>query len=147
MYKHIPVFVVILFLFGCSSMQLYKGEKLPPEQVVKIEGTSNLDITHGGNAAKICAFDTVELDSCQPFIEFQPGEHILRIEVTWFGLAVHNKRYKLNFEAGERYRLGINNDGGGASSPALMYLGKYNKNTGEVDKDIKIIQIYKYAYR
>jgi len=126
---------------------LYQGGKQSPEQVVIIEGMSSLDITSGGKSAKICAFGNKELESCEPYIEFLPGEHILRIEVSSLGLTVHNKKYKYNFKAGERYRLGISADGGGASSPALIYVGKYDKSAGKVIKDTKLISLFKYAYR
>ena len=144
MNKFIIAFIASTLLIGCSTAQLYQGTKQPPENIVIIEGSNVL--ASGGKSAKICALNHKELDSCESSIELLPGEHVLRIEVSSLGLTVHNKKYKYSFKAGERYHLGIAADRGGASSPALIYIGKYDKSTSKVIEDKKIIPLFKHAY-
>jgi hypothetical protein len=75
--------LITVALTGCATTRLYEGAKRSAGDIVMIRGMSNLDITAGGLAAKVCEFDGKPLKTCEPFIEFLPGEHTVKIESTY----------------------------------------------------------------
>ena len=147
--KYSLIFIVCLTLISCSTAQLYKGDKLAPEDVVVIESASALNLSclsASPDKIKICAFDNVEFDSCQQSIEFLPGEHVFRIEISsLLVLTTHNKEYIQRFEAGgERYCLTLTGQQY-TSKPELFYMGMYNKQTKKVDKYVRKINLVEHV--
>lgn len=144
MYKNLIFVVICLTLLNCSTTQLYKGVKLAPEETVIIEGESltnfSCHMAVATNSIKICAFDGVEFDTCQRSVEFLPGEHSFRLELSMYGITMQDKMYRLEFDAGERYCLRIDSYNG-ELNPKLSYVGKYNKQTEKVDLGKKHINL------
>lgn len=144
MCKRILLIVICFSLLSCSTVQLYKGSKLAPEEVVVIEGESltnfSCHMAVATNSIKICAFDDAELDTCQRSVEFLPGEHSFRLVLSAYGITIYENTYRLEFDAGERYCLSIDSYNG-SLSPTLSYLGKYNKQTTKIDLGRKYIKL------
>jgi hypothetical protein len=111
---------------GCATTQLYEGPKRGAGEIVVIRGMSNLDISAGGLAAKVCEFDERPLKTCEPSIEFLPGEHTLEIQSTYFGIAQETQTVFRDFHPGERFLLGIQQRGAFPDMPALIYDGNVN---------------------
>ncbi len=121
--------IAVLWLAGCSNMQMYDGPKQPENAVVMINGMSSWDISAGGLAVKVCKFDGKLLSSCQPFLEFLPGTHTLTIELTNLGITVGNDvDVTREFLAGDRCSLDVR-FGGGTQSPVMNCFGNVNDKT------------------
>jgi len=126
MYKYVFGFALIL-MAGCSNFQVYEGGKRAESEVVIIRGMSNLDISAGGYAAKICGIDGNEFQSCKPFIEFLPGERTLTLKSSYMGVFSKKVDVKKEFTAGDRYLLGLKFIAPANERPVLMYRGNINE--------------------
>jgi hypothetical protein len=130
---HKPTIFLLLMALaaaGCATAPLYDGARRAAGEVVVIEGVSNLDLTAGGHAAKICVFDGQPLSPCAARIEFLPGTHTLKLEATFLGLADPPETITLDFKPGDRYRLTVKPVAEGIYRPSLAYVG--NVNDGSV---------------
>lgn len=106
--KVVMLGIMVVWMTGCSNMQMYDGPKQPDSAVVTINGMSSWDISAGGLAVKVCKFDGKPLDSCQPFINFLPGTHTLTIELTNLGIKVgRDVDDTRDFVAGEKCSLDV----------------------------------------
>ena len=127
--KVVMLVIAMIWLAGCSNMQMYDGPKQPENAVVMINGMSNWDISAGGLAVKVCKFDGKPLSSCQPFIEFLPGTHTLTIELTDLGIPVGNDvDVTREFIAGDRCSLDVSFSGID-KSPAMNCRDNVNNTT------------------
>ena len=114
---------------NCATVQLYEGSDQPPENIVVINGTCVWAKSLSDYWSKVTVFDGKTIKNCQVYYEFLPGKHTLSF---LSGTGYHTTVTK-EFIAGERYKLTLTDNDLHDGYPALIYIGKYNKETGEVE--------------
>lgn len=99
------VFIVaIAFLSGCASSQAYEGEKLPPEKVALIKGSSHIF----GTAASITAIDGKDMRWTSGEIQALPGDHELDVHLmsgVYMFYSYAKAKVSFTAEAGHVYRV------------------------------------------
>lgn len=110
----IPVMVLIA---ACAPKQTYTGERLPPEQVARIQQYTNKIHLYYTRTLYVTSVDGLRPSFLQADYEVLPGQHVLAVKVSWQTtllaapfVAAQNWRVNTNSltfeaEAGHRYRL------------------------------------------
>jgi hypothetical protein len=90
---------------ACSPLQMYRGNRLRPDQVAVISSNVDHYWKGGARSAKIVSVDGEKVRETS--IEIIPGAHTIEVEAKWSN--GWKEKTELNFfaMAGERYLVGI----------------------------------------
>jgi hypothetical protein len=114
--KALPL-LVLLLLNGCAAKQTYSGERLPPEQVAKIQRNTIKTHLYYTRTLNVASVDGMQPSAMQTDFEVLPGQHTLSLRVLWQtkllaapvvasqGWQVNTTSLTFQAEAGRRYKL------------------------------------------
>lgn len=95
-----------LFIIGCAATKMYKGEKLPDEEIAIIEGMSPINPLNIGVASQVKKVDGVEVPDSGTKISVSTGNHELEVYCSMSGYS-STTNINIDAKAGKRYILPV----------------------------------------
>lgn len=108
---------VMLLIAACAPKQTYTGERLPAEQVARIQRNTIKIHLYYTRTLNVASVDGLQPSALQTDYEVLPGQHVLAVKVFWTtklllaplvtaqNWQVNTNSLTFEAEAGHRYRL------------------------------------------
>lgn len=115
--KRSLLLLMLLLVGGCAAQQTYTGERLPAEQVARIQRNTIKTHLYYTRTLNVVSVDGMQPSSMATDFEVLPGQHTLSLRVLWQtqllaapivaskGWQVNTNSLTFQAEAGRRYKL------------------------------------------